>query len=102
MAFNEKCRIESHHDAAPGYKMLTLHAPQIAGAVTPGQFVHVKVPGLEPTALRRPLSVFDGNPASGEVIVLYKVVQECLEDQLKQDMLLKKHIIRLLLSIIEH
>ena len=74
MAFNEKCRIESHRDTVPGYRMLTLHAPQIAGAVTPGQFVHVKVPGLEPTALRRPFSVFDGDSASGEVTVLYKVV----------------------------
>ncbi len=74
MAFDEKCRIVTHGDAAPGYRMLVLHAPQIAGAVTPGQFVHFKVPGLEATALRRPFSVFDGNPASGEVTVLYKVV----------------------------
>ena len=74
MALDERCRVASHEDAAPGYRMLTLAAPQIAAAATPGQFVHVRVPGLEPTALRRPFSVFDGDPASGTVTVLYKVV----------------------------
>ena len=74
MAVNEKCRIVSHEDAAPGYRMLVLAAPQIAAAVAPGQFVHVKVPGLEASALRRPFSVFDGDAAAGTVTVLYKVV----------------------------
>ena len=74
MAVNEKCRIASHEDAAPGYRMLVLSAPQIAADVVPGQFVHVKVPGLEASALRRPFSVFDGDPSAGTVTVLYKIV----------------------------
>ena len=74
MALDEKCKVVSHGDAAPGYRMLTLAAPQIAAVATPGQFVHVRVPGLEPTALRRPFSVFDADPAIGAVTVLYKVV----------------------------
>ena len=74
MAVNEKCKILTHEDVAPGYRMLVFKAPQIAAAVQPGQFVHVKVPGLEGSALRRPFSVFDGEAASGAVTVLYKVV----------------------------
>ena len=74
MAFNEKCRILSHEDAAPGYRMMVLSAPQIAASVAPGQFVHVKVPGLDPASLRRPFSVFDGDSAAGTLTVLYKVV----------------------------
>ena len=74
MAINEKCRIASHEDAAPGYRMLVLAAPQVAAAAQPGQFVHVKVPGLEASALRRPFSIFDSDPDAGTVTVLYKVV----------------------------
>ena len=79
MATNEKCTIALHRDAAPGYRMLALDAPRIAAAVSPGQFVHVKVPGLEASALRRPFSVFDAEPrhddgSGGRVTVLYKVV----------------------------
>ena len=72
--FNERCRILTHDDAAPGYRMMVLSAPRIAAAVAPGQFVHVKVPGLEPSALRRPFSVFDGDPVTGALTLLYKVV----------------------------
>jgi dihydroorotate dehydrogenase electron transfer subunit len=38
----------------------------------PGQFVHVKVPALEKSALRRPFSVF--NAEDGRVYILYKTV----------------------------
>ena len=72
MAINEKTVIAAHDDAGPGYRFLVLDAPQLASALTPGQFVHVRVPGLEPTALRRPFSVFDAD--DGKVTVLYKVV----------------------------
>ena len=74
MTFNEKCSIVSHADAAPGYRMLVFFAPQIAAAVVPGQFVHVKVPGLDDAALRRPFSVFDADAEAGTLSVLYKIV----------------------------
>ncbi len=70
--FNETCRVLEHVDAAPGYRFLVLAAPKIAAAVTAGQFVHVRVPGLEKTALRRPFSVFDGG--DGKLTLLYKIV----------------------------
>ena len=74
MSCNEKCTIKTHEDAAPGYRMLVLAAPQIAAAATPGQFVHVKVPSLEDSALRRPFSIFDADASAGTVTVLYKMV----------------------------
>ena len=72
MALNEQAVVAVHEDAGPGYRSLVLDAPQLAAVLVPGQFVHVRVPGLEPTALRRPFSVFDAD--GGRVTLLYKVV----------------------------
>jgi len=72
MAMNEKTKVVEHVATGPGYRFLVLDAPALAAALVPGQFVHVKVPALEGTALRRPFSVFDA--ADGRVTVLYKVV----------------------------
>ena len=55
-----------------GYWSLELEAEAIAGAAVPGQFVHVRVPGLERAALRRPFSIFDAR--GGIVKILYKTV----------------------------
>ena len=74
MGVNERCKILTHADTAPGYRMLTLSAPQIAAMAAPGQFVHVKVAGLEESALRRPFSIFDADALAGTLTVLYKVV----------------------------
>ena len=56
---NGKYRIVSHEEIGSGYRYLVFEAPEMAAQLEPGQFVHVKVPSLEPTALRRPFSVFD-------------------------------------------
>jgi len=69
---NERCKVLAHDDAGPGYRFLVLEAPRMAAALVPGQFVHVKVPGLEASALRRPFSVFDAG--DGRVSLLYKQV----------------------------
>ena len=71
-AFNETCRIVRHEPTGPGYRYLELEAPRLAAALVPGQFVHLRIPRLEPSALRRPFSVFDAD--NGRVTVLYKVV----------------------------
>ena len=52
MALNEQSVVAVHEDAGPGYRFLVLDAPQLAAVLVPGQFVHVRVPSLEPTALR--------------------------------------------------
>ena len=72
MAIDESARIVSHEEAGPGYRFLVVEAPKLAAALMPGQFVHVKVPGLEASALRRPFSVFDA--CDGQVTVMYKIV----------------------------
>lgn len=72
MLRDEETTIAAHADAGAGYRLLVLEAPRLAAALAPGQFVHVRVPGLEASALRRPFSVFDA--ADGRVTVLYKVV----------------------------
>ena len=72
MVIDEETKIASHEDAGPGYRFLVLDAPKLASVLTPGQFVHVRVPGLEASALRRPFSVFDA--CEGRVTVMYKIV----------------------------
>ena len=69
---DELCRVVSHEEPGPGYRYLVLEAPKMAAELQPGQFVHVRVPALEKSALRRPFSVFDAE--GGKVTILYKTV----------------------------
>ena len=69
---DETAKVVRHEEIGAGYRYLGLEAPRIAAEVEPGQFVHVRVPGLEDSALRRPFSVFDAS--DGVVTVLYKTV----------------------------
>ena len=69
---DEKCKVAEHADVGAGYRYLVLEAPKMAAELEPGQFVHVRVPTLEVSALRRPFSVFDAE--DGRVTVLYKTV----------------------------
>ena len=69
---DEQCKVVSHTEIGAGYRYLVLAAPQMAGELQPGQFVHVRVPALEASALRRPFSVFDAE--HGQVTILYKTV----------------------------
>jgi len=55
-----------------GYWALELDAAPVVGQARPGQFVHVRVPGLEQTALRRPFSIFGAE--GGVLSILYKTV----------------------------
>ncbi len=64
--------ILSHEVLSGGYRMLRLGAPEIAGKSLPGQFIHLRIPNIEPASLRRPFSICD---ASGGVLsILYKEV----------------------------
>jgi len=58
------------------YHQIVLEAPALATAVQPGQFVHIRLPGLEHRVLRRPFSVCDTDVAAGTLTVVYKVVGE--------------------------
>ena len=69
---NETCKVVEHRELGSGYRFIAFDAPKIAAAATPGQFVHVRVPGLETSALRRPFSIF--NAQDGRLELLYKAV----------------------------
>ncbi len=53
---------------------MTLKARQIAAAIEPGQFVHMKVPGMEAHILRRPFSVYARDGEAGTLEILYQAV----------------------------
>ena len=69
---DEICKAVRHEEIGAGYRYLVLEAPKMAAELQPGQFVHVRVPALETSALRRPFSVFDAE--NGRVTLLYKTV----------------------------
>jgi len=74
---NEETARSLRNDRIQGdYYRLDLEAPVIARAVRPGQFVHTQIPGLAHRVLRRPFSVFDTDPATGRLSIIYKVVGE--------------------------
>ena len=68
----EKCKVLGHDDWGSGYRYMRLSAPLVAATAAPGQFVHVRVPALEASALRRPFSIF--NAEDGVLELLYKQV----------------------------
>ena len=49
----------------PNLYLMTLEAPAIAASIEPGQFVHMKVPGMEAHILRRPFSVYARDARAG-------------------------------------
>src|SRR5579862_6165610 len=59
MAIDVAARVLDNRRLSSDYNVLSLAAPEIARAATPGQFVMVKpAPGLDPL-LRRPFSIFE-------------------------------------------
>ncbi len=54
------------------YRVLEIKLPGIAEIARPGQFVHIRVPGLEKSALRRPFSIY--GTSRGVVKILFKIV----------------------------
>ena len=57
------------------YWLIELEAPTIAEALTPGQFVNIRIPGLSPF-LRRPFSVYRVTAERTRLQVAYKVLGE--------------------------
>lgn len=56
------------------YRTVTFYTPDIAKAALPGQFVHVRIPQNKDRILRRPFSIYDVNPDTGTLSLVYKVV----------------------------
>ncbi len=71
---DEQAVIVQNTCEGPGLYLMELEAPQIAEAVQPGQFVHLRQPLMEAHLLRRPFSVYAHDIAKGTIEILYQVV----------------------------
>ena len=69
---DETTKVVEHSELGAGYRLLAVEAPRMAAELQPGQFVHVRIPALETSALRRPFSVFDAD--GNHVSIMYKTV----------------------------
>jgi len=72
----EKAHVMAHRRVAPHHFLMRLSSPAAARRARPGQFVHVRCRenGEYFPLLRRPLSLFDADPAKGTIDFIYKVV----------------------------
>ena len=71
---DEACTVVSNDQVGPGLHLMRLESPSIARSLAPGQFVHMKVPGMEGHILRRPFSVYRCDPEAGCLEIIYQVV----------------------------
>jgi dihydroorotate dehydrogenase electron transfer subunit len=76
MKFQEDAQILGNRRIQGDYYQIDLATGRIAAQVEPGQFVHLQIPTLEQHILRRPFSVYDVDPASGRLSIIYKIVGE--------------------------
>ncbi len=61
------------HEVSGTFCRLVMDAPEIAQAANPGQFVHVLCGGSYDPLLRRPFSIYQADPESGKVAILYEI-----------------------------
>ncbi len=69
---NETGTVVSNECVGPRLFIMVIDAPVICSRLLPGQFVHMKIPGMEDHILRRPFSVFRTGESTVEI--LYQVV----------------------------
>lgn len=68
----EDGRVVAQESVGGEYRRLVLHAPGVAKNAQPGQFVHVRIPGLDAYPLRRPFSLY--RVKGPDILILYKTV----------------------------
>ncbi len=68
----ENAIILEHHEISGGYRLLVLESPAVALDALPGQFVHLRVPGLDCSVLRRPFSIYLADATT--LRILYKQI----------------------------
>ena len=66
----EKCRLLSSEQVAPGHWVMRLAAPAIASFARAGQFVHVRIPTTYDPLLRRPISIMLPEARQGNLRLL--------------------------------
>ena len=69
---DHECRIKRNEPLKSGYWRIVFEAPEIAAAARGGQFVHVKITPMKDRILRRPFSISNADPVTGELTVVYK------------------------------
>ncbi len=70
----ESAELLRNENLGPRLYLMTLKAPGISSTVLPGQFVHMKIPGMDDHPLRRPFSVYAADDTLGTIDILYQVV----------------------------
>ncbi|MFA7172089.1 MAG: dihydroorotate dehydrogenase electron transfer subunit [Kiritimatiellia bacterium] len=70
--FDVLCEVTEQKIVTEDYMLIRLQAGALAEQARPGQFVHIRIPGLEQSCLRRPFSIFDAK--DGALSILYKTV----------------------------
>lgn len=68
----ETARVLDNRRLAAGIYVVELEAPAIASRACPGQFVHMRIPGMEGHILRRPFSLCGWG--DGHARIMYQVV----------------------------
>lgn len=71
---NETATLLSNAQVGPRLWVMVLQSPEIAASILPGQFVHMKIPGMEAHVLRRPFSVYAADKTAGNLDILYQEV----------------------------
>ena len=71
---NEQVSLLSNVNVGPKIWLMRLEAPALASVLLPGQFVHMKIPGMDDHILRRPFSIYAWNREEGWIDILYQVV----------------------------
>lgn len=64
----------TNEQRGPNLYEMEMVVPEIAATGQAGQFVHIKLGQKNEPLLRRPISLFDVDPATGRITLLYKVV----------------------------
>ena len=81
---NENAPILVNEEMGCNIWLMTVRAPEIATTARPGQFVHVKVPGMEAHILRRPFGVYAADAEAGTVDMMYQVLGRKLPAYLRK------------------
>lgn len=74
MKHDEKTRVLSNGAIAEGIYRMVLSAPEIAADAGAGQFVHVRCDERPDQFVRMPFTVYDADPETGELEIVYQVV----------------------------
>jgi dihydroorotate dehydrogenase electron transfer subunit len=64
----EQATVIYHKKLSKDYSMLRFVSPEISAQSQPGQFVHIRIPTIESTALRRPFGIFKAYNEQIEIV----------------------------------